>query len=166
MKNPEEIVYVFQRNTSNQSLFFKTFNIINVVYFENFLDCKLSSDNYIEEFENSSFINLRNDILIKGGKANFNFKEFTLLLKSFKFVAKYFEMEPSEKLSKILKSNNYPNAVLYKNSKDYGSNFNFENEKKWYLDKINEIFENYNKSITDKKLLLSIDSELEKFTHK
>jgi hypothetical protein len=165
MKNSKKIVFSLQQSSSNQSLLFKTYNIINSIYFENFLECRLESDNDIEEFESSTFINLKNDILVKGGKANFNFEEFILLLKSIKFVAKYFELNPDEKLSKILKFENYPNVKLSNNPEIYGSSFNFEIKKTWYLDKLKELFENFNKTTKNPELLVVIESELKNFKY-
>lgn len=103
-------------------------------------------------------------ILKKGGKANFNIEEFILLVKSMKFVSKYFELNPDNKLYEILKSEYYP-KYLFPDNKEFGSNFNYECEKSWYTKKHKELIENFNKNEDNLELLKIVEIELIKFKH-
>lgn len=145
MDSSDEIVFSISQSQSNQSFLYKTFDITNTVYVNNTLDICFSKDQEIPEFDNRFFTEMKNRIISQGGQANYNKEETIILIKAIQFTLKYLDLNPSEKLFKILKSKTYPNANLFKHIPKYGSKFNYEQYRQKYEEKAHEILKKIKK---------------------
>ncbi len=146
IKSNKFIILRLPSDEENISFIYQTFGITHYIFFDDrFRSSLLINENEIEYYQQFREKCLK----IKDTQVAFTINEFLFLAKTVDFVAKCLIGEPKDKLEKILTS-------------DFeDEDYDFHQNKKWYLRKSTNLIQGFRDSCKNEKLLKQLSEELD-----
>lgn len=147
----EFIILRLPPNGENISFIFLTFGITQYVFYDDRFPTKQLKDITPDKFDKARYSKFREKCLdIEKKEISFTINEFIVLAKTIDFVSKCFIGEPNKKLEQVMTHD-------FKGKTDFDYNFN----RKFYLNKATAFFEGFRKNCEHKQLLKKIATELD-----
>jgi len=141
IKSNEFIILRLPSDDENISFIYQTFGITQYIFFDDrFRSSLLINENEIEYYQQFQEKYLK----IKDAQVAFTINEFLFLAKTVDFVAKCLIGEPKDKLEMILTSD-------FENE-----DYDFNENKKWYLRKSTNLIQGFRDSCKNEKLLKNL----------